>query len=64
LTDAVKAVAAELRRVGVADYSAFIRCEYFANIQDIANSSVELIFGPGRSPTAGGRCSNSIGTPR
>jgi hypothetical protein len=47
LTDALKAVAAELRLVDVADYIAFIRCEYFANIQDIVNSSVEMFFRPG-----------------
>ena len=64
LTDAAKAVAAELRRVDAADYIAFIGCECFANIQDIVNSSFELIFRPGRSPMAGRRCSNSIGTPR
>ncbi|MGO9673063.1 MAG: hypothetical protein ACLPSF_02655 [Methylocella sp.] len=47
LQEAVTALAAELRLVDVADYIAFIRCEHFANIQDIVNSSVELFFRPG-----------------
>ncbi len=47
LQDALKDLAAELRLVDVADYIAFIRYEQFANIQDIVNSSVELIFRPG-----------------
>ncbi len=47
LVKAIEPVAAELRLVDVADYIAYIRFEQFANIQDIVNSSTELIFRPG-----------------
>ncbi len=47
LAAAIAPVGAELMLVDPADYVAFIRFEQFANIQDIVNSSTELVFRPG-----------------
>ncbi len=44
LNQAVGEVADELRLVDVGDFVAYIRCEQFANIRDIVNSSVERFF--------------------
>jgi hypothetical protein len=47
LSQAVEAVADELRLVDVADFITYVHCQQFANIQDIVNSSVELFFKAG-----------------
>ena len=47
LAEGVKKVAAELRLVDLVDFITYIRTEQFANIEDIVNSSVELLFKPG-----------------
>jgi hypothetical protein len=47
LAEGVKKVAAELRLVDLVDFITYIRNEQFANIEDIVNSSVELLFKPG-----------------
>ena len=47
LVRAFEPVAAELRLVDAANYIAYIHQEKFANIHDIVNSSVELLFQPG-----------------
>jgi hypothetical protein len=47
LAEGVKQVAAELRLVDLVDFITYIRTEQFANIEDIVNSSVELLFKPG-----------------
>ncbi|MCI0598198.1 MAG: hypothetical protein L0Y50_13635 [Beijerinckiaceae bacterium] len=47
LSKVFEPVAAELRLVNAADYIAYIHQEKFANIQDIVNSSSELLFQPG-----------------
>lgn len=47
LAEGVMQVAAELRLVDLVDFITYIRTEQFANIEDIVNSSVELLFRPG-----------------
>ncbi|WP_246206207.1 hypothetical protein [Propylenella binzhouense] len=47
LTEALREVADELRLIDVADLVAFVRFERYANIADLVNSSVELLFKPG-----------------
>lgn len=44
---AMRDVAAELRLVEPADYVNFIGMEQYSNLEDIVNSSSELIFAPG-----------------
>lgn len=47
LAAAFEPVAAELRLVDAGDFIAYIHAGKLANIQDIVNSSVELLFKPG-----------------
>jgi hypothetical protein len=47
LAEGMKQAAAELRLVDLVDFITYIRTEQFANIEDIVNSSVELLFRPG-----------------
>jgi len=47
LVKILEPVADELRLVNAADYISYIHQEKFASIQDIVNSSVELLFRPG-----------------
>jgi hypothetical protein len=44
---AMKDVAAELRLVDPADYVGYVRMEQYSNLEDIINSSSELLFQPG-----------------
>ncbi|MEO9613242.1 MAG: hypothetical protein ABJG86_20250 [Nitratireductor sp.] len=46
VADAIREVVSELRLVDVADYVAYIRLEYFANLADIVESAAELYFMP------------------
>lgn len=47
VADAIREVVAELRLVDVADYIAFLRLEYFANLADIVDAAAELYLMPG-----------------
>lgn len=47
LAMAMKDVAAELRLVEPADYVGYVRMEQYSNLEDIVNSSSELLFRPG-----------------
>jgi hypothetical protein len=44
---AMKDIAAELRLVDPADYVGYVRMEQYSNLEDIINSSSELLFKPG-----------------
>jgi hypothetical protein len=44
---AMKDMAAELRLVDPADYVCYVRMEQYSNLEDIINSSSELLFQPG-----------------
>jgi hypothetical protein len=44
---AMKDMAAELRLVDPADYVGYVRMEQYSNLEDIINSSSELLFEPG-----------------
>lgn len=44
---AMKDMAAELRLVDPADYINYIRMEQYSNLEDLINSSSELLFQPG-----------------
>ncbi len=47
IAENIREVVADLRLVDPADYIAFIRCEFFANIADLVSSAAELYFFPG-----------------
>ncbi|MDB5642922.1 MAG: hypothetical protein JWN07_2239 [Hyphomicrobiales bacterium] len=47
LAQAMKDIAAELRLVDPADYVGYVRMEQYSNLEDIINSSSELLFLPG-----------------
>lgn len=47
LSQAMKDLAAELRLVEPADYVSYIRMEQYSSLEDIINSSSELLFQPG-----------------
>jgi hypothetical protein len=44
---AMRDMAAELRLVDPADYVGYVRMEQYSNLEDIINSSSELLFQPG-----------------
>jgi hypothetical protein len=47
LEDALQCVAAELLLIDLVDLVTYIRTEQFSNLEDLINSSVELLFKPG-----------------
>jgi hypothetical protein len=47
LEEALKNVAAELLLIDLVDLVTYIRTEQFSNLEDLVNSSVELLFKPG-----------------
>jgi hypothetical protein len=47
LEEALKSVAAELLLIDLVDLVTYIRTEQFSNLEDLVNSSVELLFKPG-----------------
>src|SRR5438309_684228 len=47
LAQAMKEISAELRLVDPADYIGYVRMEQYSNLEDIINSSSELLFRPG-----------------
>jgi hypothetical protein len=47
LQQALQSVAAELLLIDLVDLVTYIRTEQFSNLEDLVNSSVELLFKPG-----------------